>query len=77
MTNTGQTTSREVLQRAEQLALKIRQERGESRLSLRPEFSRLLNHLRIEGIPVSRRLRQLDEELCEQDLESRFDNMPV
>ena len=77
MTITERMTTSEILQRAEQLAAKIRQHQGEQRLSFRPEFSRLLSRLRVEGIPVSRSFRQLDEELCEQEVESQFDNMPV
>ena len=77
MTTTERMTHTEILQRAEQLAAQIRQHTGEARLSFHPEFSRLLSRLRIEGVPVSRSFRQLDEELCEQEVESQFDNMPV
>ena len=67
----------ELLNKAEQLAEKIRQQPAEARLALRPEYSRLLSNLRSEGVSVPRRLQQLDADLCEEDAETQFDNMPV
>ncbi|MEP4038397.1 MULTISPECIES: hypothetical protein [unclassified Pseudophaeobacter] len=66
-----------LLNKAETLAEKIRQEPAEARLALRPAFLHLLSELRIEGITIPRRLHQLDVELSDEETESQFDNMPV
>lgn len=70
-------TGREIQHRAQKLAEEIRAAKGEARLAHRPEFSRLLSSLRILGQPVPRSLHQLDMELGEEEVESRFDNMPI
>lgn len=70
-------TTIEIQRRAQKLAEQIRAESGERRLAYRPEFSRLLSSLRILGQPVPRALQQLDAELCEEEVERRFDNLPI
>lgn len=67
----------ETLQRAQQLAMEIRQKTGASRLAYHREFSNLLNGLHTVGVQVPRKLRQLENELCEEEAEAQFDNMPV
>ena len=69
--------SSELLNRAEKLAERIRQESAEGRLKLRSEYARLISDLRIEGVTVPRRLHQLDVDLSEEEAENQFDNMPV
>ncbi len=76
MRGTSMTVS-EIQHRAQKLAEEIRASKGEKRLAHRPEFSRLLSSLRILGQPVPRNLQQLDIALGEEEVESRFDNMPV
>lgn len=66
-----------LLNKAETLAEKIRQEPAEARLAQRPAFLHLLSELRSEGITIPRRLHQLDVELSDEETESQFDNMPV
>lgn len=69
--------SSELLNRAEKLAERIRQESAEGRLKLRSEYARLMSDLRSEGVTVPRRLHQLDVDLSEEEAENQFDNMPV
>lgn len=69
--------TRALLTQVEEMAEKIHQQPAEARLAMRPEFSRLLSDLRIEGISVPRYLQQLETDLSEQDAENLFDNMPV
>ncbi len=47
------------------------------RLSLQPAVSRVVERMRVQGVPVPQRLRRLDASLCEDVIEARFDNMPV
>ena len=69
--------TRALLNQAEEMAKTIRQQSAQDRLALRPEFSRLLSNLRIEGVSVPRHLQQLDTDLSEEEAETQFDNMPV
>ncbi|MFC4215442.1 hypothetical protein ACFP4H_02650 [Pseudophaeobacter arcticus] len=69
--------TRALLNQAEEMAKTIRQQPPQDRLALRPEFSRLLSNLRIEGVSVPRHLQQLDTDLSEEEAETQFDNMPV
>ncbi|WP_417713224.1 hypothetical protein [Pseudophaeobacter arcticus] len=69
--------TRALLNQAEEMAKTIRQQPAQDRLHLRPEFSRLLSNLRIEGVSVPRHLQQLDTDLSEEEAETQFDNMPV
>lgn len=70
-------THEETLQRAQQLAMEIRRATGAKRLSFHREFSQLLNGMHTAGAQVPRALRQLETELCEEEAEVQFDNMPV
>lgn len=61
----------------EQLETRIQRETGAARLAMRPEFIRLLDHMRKNGAEVPRRFRRLEAALCEEAVEEMFDNMPV
>lgn len=63
--------------RAENLESLIATSGLNKRLRLQPEFSMVLQRLRDQGEHVTPRLRNLDELLTDEVMESRFDNMPV
>ncbi|GHH02032.1 hypothetical protein [Pseudodonghicola xiamenensis] len=48
-----------------------------TRLSLQPEFSRVLDRLQQKGQNVPARMRRLERALHDEALEARFDNMPI
>lgn len=67
----------ELIRVAEHLEQKIAGADASVRLSLQPEFSKVLERIRRAGLEVPSRLRQLDDRLTEECVEDQFDNMPV
>ena len=47
------------------------------RLRLQPQLTRIVEDLLKSGAPVPPRLRNLNEQLLEEAIEARFDNLPV
>jgi len=70
-------TGKDLYQIAKDLELQIKSANSVRRLALQPELSRVLERLKAEGQAVPLRLRQLDATLCEEAVESWFDNLPV
>lgn len=62
---------------ADALAQEIRAASSERRLELQPEFGRVLQELEQAGTNVPARLRNLHEQLLEEAIEARFDNLPI
>jgi len=67
----------DLLHTVETLESRILDATGAARLSMRPEFIRLLDHMRKNGAEVPGRYRRLEAALCEEAVEEMFDNMPV
>jgi len=59
------------------LEQKINQANSARRLTLQPEFTRVLERLTAGGEEVPPHLRQLNTTLCDEAVEAWFDNMPV
>lgn len=70
-------THEDLLQTAERLEARILRESGAARLAMRPEFSRVMDHLQRGGVSVPGRFRRLQATLCDEAVEEMFDNMPV
>lgn len=70
-------TQPDLMQQAQNLAHEIRQQNDEARLKFLPDFSGAITALQHAGLKVPRALRQLEAELFEEELEAKFDNMPV
>ncbi|WP_264210007.1 hypothetical protein [Leisingera thetidis] len=70
-------THEDLLHTVENLETRILGETGAARLAMRPEFIRLLDHMRKKGTEVPGRFRRLEAALCEEAVEEMFDNMPV
>lgn len=70
-------TAQDLIIEAEQIEQKVAGAALDVRLSLQPVFSSVLDRLRAEGVEIPSRLRRLDDRLCDEALEARFDNMPV
>jgi hypothetical protein len=66
-----------LMERVEALELRIIRATQSGRLVLQPELTRMLDRLDEQGLPVPRRLRDMEAALVEDAIESRFDNMPV
>lgn len=66
-----------VISHADELAQKIRASSPDDRLKLQPEFGRVLQELEQNGAAIPARLRNLHEQLLEEAIEARFDNLPI
>ena len=63
--------------RAMQLEQELRAASSAKRLELQPELDRLLRQLEGEGTAVPRRLRNLHQQLLDEAMEAKFDNLPI
>ncbi len=61
----------------EKLEQKLENACLDTRLALQPSVSKIVDHMRRQGMHVPSRLRRLDSALCEDAMEARFDNMPI
>lgn len=62
---------------ADELATEIRDASPDRRLQLEPHFGRVLQELDRAGTLVPARLRNLHEQLLEEAIEAKFDNLPI
>jgi len=62
---------------AEAMAKTIRGADSDERLKLQAHFGRLLQEIERAGIELPSRLRNLHEQLLEEAIEARFDNLPI
>ncbi|HCE70066.1 hypothetical protein KQ247_13835 [Ruegeria pomeroyi] len=70
-------TAQDLYRAAERLERRVEGASLNTRLELQPEFSKIMDRMRQQGLKVPARLRQLDAALCEDAVEAQFDNMPV
>lgn len=56
---------------------RIRSARGAERLRLQPELRTAMTQLRDAGVRVPARLRDLNEALVQEEIEAKFDNLPL
>ncbi len=47
------------------------------RLQLQPQLTRMVDEMQKAGAPVPAEMRNLNEQLLEEAIEARFDNLPV
>ena len=47
------------------------------RLQLQPQLTRMVEDMQKSGAPVPPRLRNLNEQLLDEAIEARFDNLPI
>lgn len=66
-----------VFSHADDLARQIKEANASARLRLQPQFGRVLQELEQAGTRVPARLRNLHEQLLEEAIEARFDNLPI
>ncbi len=67
----------ELIAAAAKLEERIAAATGATRISLQPEFDRVIHLLQSAGEQVPSRYLRLNETLTEEVAEERFDNMPV
>ncbi len=70
-------TSTDLTEAASEVAAKIAQSTGQARLDLQPQLIRVMDQYRTHGVCVPRRLQRLENQLIEEAIEARFDNMPI
>ncbi|MDK3074438.1 hypothetical protein QO034_15160 [Sedimentitalea sp. JM2-8] len=70
-------TIEDLKKKAENLERMIVSAGPADRLTLQPQFSKVLYKLKAEGEDVPMRMRRLDAVLVEEAIEERFDNLPV
>lgn len=70
-------TETELLNVAYRLEERIQKSGPNGRLALQPELGSLLTQLQTRGVAVPARLRSLNALLIDEEVEARFDNMPV
>ena len=61
----------------QELERELRGANAERRLSLQPELDRAMKDLETTGTAIPARLRNLHEQLLEEAIEARFDNLPI
>ena len=62
---------------AETLVARIRRAPAQRRLELQPSLGEVIERLTSTGQTVPRKLRLLHDELLDEAIEARFDNIPV
>lgn len=62
---------------AEYLVAHIRSAPAARRLELQPKLGAVLEKLMLGGVQVPRNMRLLHDELLDEAIEARFDNIPV
>ena len=67
----------ELLKTAFEIEKKIAGTDGDVRYALHQELHRTLERIRLSGEHVPARLRDLDLDLLDEEVEDSFDNMPV
>lgn len=67
----------ELIAAAARLEERIAGASSATRLSLQPEFDRVIHKMHVAGAQVPARYRRLNEVLAEEVAEERFDNLPV
>ena len=66
-----------VAQGADALEQKIATATATQRLQMQPQLGRMLDTMRRAGTPIPVRLRNLHDQLVEEAIEARFDNLPL
>lgn len=62
---------------ASDLEAKVQSASPQERIALQPQLDRVITSLTMQGIPVSRTLRRMNNTLKDEALDDMFDNMPV
>lgn len=70
-------TRSELLATTETLEARILKASRANRWSMQPQLQRMLHNLEADGVPVPRRLKRLNAVLIEEQIEARFDNLPI
>ena len=62
---------------ASDLEAKVKHASLQERMALQPQLDRVVTSLTMQGLPVSRSLRRMNNTLKDEALDDMFDNMPV
>lgn len=62
---------------ADTLVQEITNGNASQRLQLQPKLTQMVDDIQKSGVPVPPQLRNLSEQLLEEAIEARFDNLPV
>ncbi|TCL09041.1 hypothetical protein BXY66_1083 [Shimia isoporae] len=67
----------QLIRKGDRLVGLIAAANGAERYSLHQDLHRVITNIRLHGATVPLRFRDLDLELLEEEIEDRFDNLPV
>lgn len=62
---------------ADRVVHAIRGASADERIKLQPQLSRVVHDMELSGAAIPPKLRNLHEQLLEEVLEARFDNLPI
>lgn len=62
---------------AMELEVRVQTASSQERIALQPQLDRVVTALTVQGIPVSKKLRRMNNTLKDEALDEMFDNMPV
>ena len=62
---------------ASDLEAQVKNASLKERMALQPQLDRVVTSLTMQGLPVSRNLRRMNNTLKDEALDDMFDNMPV
>ncbi len=62
---------------SDELARQISEATAAQRLELQPKLGRMIEDMQKAGLSVPVRLRNLHEQLLDEVIEARFDNLPI
>jgi hypothetical protein len=55
----------------------VKAARGQERLRFKPQIQAVIRQLKRDGTRVPSRLRNLNEALIQEEIEAKFDNLPL
>lgn len=62
---------------ASELQAKLQNATPKDRIALQPQLDRVVTSLTMQGLPVSKALRRMNNTLKDEALDDMFENMPV
>ena len=60
-----------------QLEAEIAEATDETRHEIQAELHKTVEKMRLQGVAIPARLQELDNQAIEEEMEDRFDNMPL
>lgn len=71
------TNAQELQAEVERIERKLKGASLETRLAIQPSVRKIIDRMRCQGMHVPSRFKRLEAALIEDEIEARFDNMPI